>query len=222
MRRLLGALIIIATIATVACGKSEAEKQAEQMAADTKKAAEAVKEAAKTAQADGGAEMAKAMQGMANALSGKGPDGKPVELASTDTLKGALPKMSGWEMGELKGERMTSPLPFAQAETEYKKGDTEVQVKVIDTGFSQMLIAPWTMMMASGFSRETEDGYEKATTVAGNPGFEKWTKTDGRGELNMLVNKRFMVSIEGDHLDNIKALHTFAEKIDLGKLPATK
>jgi len=221
MRKLLSVLFV-ASVVSAACGKSEAEKQAEQMAAETKKAAEAVAEAAKTAQADGGADMAKAMQGMAAALSGKGPDGKPVELASIDGLKGALPKVSGWEMSNPKGERMTSPFPFAQAETEYRKGDSEIQMKVVDTGFAQMMIAPWTMMMASGFSRETDDGYEKATTIGGNPGFEKWNKTSKRGELNILVNKRFMVSIEGDNLSDIKTLHDFAGNVDFGKVGAAK
>lgn len=221
MRKSLSVLVV-AGIITAACGKSEAQKQAEQIAADTKKAAEAVQEAAKTAQADGGAEMAKAMQGMAAALSGKGPDGKPVELASIDALKGALPKVSGWEMGEAEGERMTSPFPFAQAEAEYKKGNAEIQMKVVDTGFAQMMIAPWTIMMASGYNHETDDGYEKATTVGGNPGFEKWDKSSKHGELNILVNKRFMVSIEGDNLSDIKTLHDFAGNVDFGKVAAAK
>lgn len=220
--RIFLSVLIVASIATVACGKSEADKQAEQMAAETKKAADAVAEAAKTAQADGGAGLAKAMQGMAAALGGKGPDGKPVEIASIDALKAALPKVAGWEMSDLKGERMTSPFPFAQAETEYKKGDSEIQIKVVDTGFAQMLVAPWTIMMATGYSRETDDGYEKATTVGGNPGFEKWDKSDKHGELNILVNKRFMVSIEGDHLSDMKALHDFAGNIDFGKVAAAK
>ena len=114
-------------IASVACGKSEAEK-----------AAEAVTEA----QAKGGdtaagmADMAKAMQGMAAAIGGGGTgDGKPVEPVSTDTLKGTLPTVAGWTMEAPEAERMTSPIAFSQVEATFKKGDAEVEVKIVDTGF---------------------------------------------------------------------------------------
>ena len=60
------------------------------------------------------------------------------------------------------------------------------------------------MMIAAGYSRETSDGYEKATTIGGNPAVEKWDKGDNRGELNILVGKRFMVTIEGRDLADIK------------------
>jgi hypothetical protein len=150
-------------IASVACGKSEAEKQAEKAAEDMKKAAEAVTEA----QAKGGdtaagmADMAKAMQGMAAAIGGGG-DGKPVEPASTDALKGTLPTVAGWTMAAPEAERMTSPIAFSQVEATFRKGEAEVDVKIVDTGFAQMLIAPWSMFLASGYSRESGDGYEKS------------------------------------------------------------
>ena len=126
--------------------------------------------------AKGMADMAKAMQGMAAAVGGG--DGKPVDPVSTDTLKATLPQIAGWDAGEPSAERMTSPIAFSQVETEYKNGNAEIDVKVVDTGYAQMLIAPWAMFLASGYSRETNEGYEKATTIAGHPGFE--TLGEGR------------------------------------------
>ena len=83
--------LVALAIASVACGKSEAEKQAEQAAEDIKKAAEAVTAGAGQQGGDtakGMADMAKAMQGMAAAIGGGGSgDGKPVEPVSTDVLK---------------------------------------------------------------------------------------------------------------------------------------
>jgi hypothetical protein len=214
--------IAVALIAAVACGKSDAEKQAEQAAEDLKKAAEAVTEAQQKGgdTAKGMADMAKAMQSMATAVSGG--DGKPVEPVATDALKGALPTVSGWEMAPPRAERMTSPIAYAQVETEYKRGDAEVEVRVVDTGYAQMLIAPWSMFLASGYSRETDDGYEKATSVGGNPGFEKWDKSSKRAELNIFVNKRFMVSIEGRDMADTRMLHEIASKIDFGKIAGLK
>ena len=209
-------------IASISCGKSEAEKQAEQAAEDMKKAAEAVTQAQQQGgdTAKGMADMAKAMQGMAAAVSGG--DGKPVDPVSGDALKVTLPAVSGWQMEDPRTERMTSPIAYSQAEAEYKKGDAEIEVKVVDTGYSQMLIAPWSMFLASGFSRETSEGYEKATSVDGNPGFERWEKDDKHGELNVFVGKRFLVTIEGRELADTKVLHEFASKMDFSKIAGLK
>ena len=213
---------VVALLLVAGCGKSEAEKQAEKSAEELKKAAEAVQKA----QEEGGdtskgmADMAKAMQGIAAAVGGGG--GKPVDPVATDVLKGTLPQIPGWDAGEPRSERMTAPIAYSQVETKYKNGNAEIDVKVVDTGYAQMLIAPWAMFLASGYSRETNEGYEKATSVAGQPGFERWEKDAKRGELNVFVGKRFLVTIEGDDLADTKVLHEIASKMDFGKIGALK
>ena len=47
------------------------------------------------------------------------------------------------------------------------------------------------------------------------------TAAPGRGELNALVGKRFLVTIEG-RVGDVKALHEVAGRIDMGKLAALK
>lgn len=222
MRQIL-TVMLVAGLLTAACGKSEEQKQAEKAAEDLKKAAEAVGQAAAqagTAAATAGMDEAtKAMQSMAAAMSG---GGKPVEPVAFQTLQSHLPKVSGWEMDEPEGERMTSPFPFSQVEVKYKKGDARIDAKIVDTGFAQMLIAPWSMMLASGYSRETSGGYEKATTVSGNPAIEKWDKSSKNGELDVLVGKRFMVTIEGHDIDDMKPLQEFASHFNFGAIAAAK
>ena len=218
-------VIAVALAALVACGKSEAEKQAEQAAEDMKKAAEAVTEAQTKGgdPAQGMADMAKAMQGMAAAIGGGGSgDGKPVEPVATDVLKGVLPAVPGWTMDAPEAERMTSPIAYSQVETTFKKGEAEIEMRVVDTGYAQMLIAPWSMFLASGYSRENSDGYEKSVSVGGNPGFEKWDVSSKQGELNIFAGKRFMVTIEGRDLADTKVLHEFASKVDFGKIAGLK
>lgn len=224
MRLRILALVVI--VAAIACGKSEEQKQAEKAADDLKKAAEALGQAAAqtgTAAATAGmGEAAKAMQSMAAAMGGGGGDGKPVDPVSFQTLQSHLPKVSGWEMEDPEGERMTAPIPFSQVETNYKKGDARIEAKIVDTGFAQMLIAPWSMMLASGYSRETSNGYEKATTIAGNPAIEKWNKNSKNGEIDVLVGKRFMVTLEGRDIDDIKQLQDFAGNFNFGAIAAAK
>lgn len=226
MRRLLS-VIAIAAVFTAACGKSEQQKQAEKAADEIKKAAEAMSQAAtkqgQAAGAQAATDVAKAMGDMAAALGGaKGADGKPVEPVAFQTLQTHLPKVSGWEMKEPEGERMTSPVPFSQVETDYRKDGARMEVKIVDTGFAQLLLMPWQMMLASGYSKESSSGYEKATTVGGNPAIEKWNKNSKNGEIDVLVNKRFMVTIEGHDVSGIKDVQDFASKFDFGALGAAK
>jgi hypothetical protein len=216
MQKLFTVAAALVLVGSIACGKSEAEKQAELAAAEAKKAADAaakVTEAAGKATEAAGEDMAKGMPGN---------DGKTVEVVSFQSLETTLPQVSGWTMKKPRGERMTAPIAHSRSETTYTKGDTSIDVEVIDSGFAAMLVAPWSMMLATGFSRESSDGYEKAVSVSGQPGFEKWDSGSKDGELNLLVNKRFLVSIEGNDLADTKVLHEFADKMDFAKFAALK
>ena len=113
---------VLAALLTVGCGKSDEQKAAEKAAEEAKVAAAAMKKAAESAAAAGTAAgaaaatqglegFAKAMEGAAAAMAGKGPDGKPVEPVSFQRLQTALPEVSGWKRDTPTGERMTSPVP---------------------------------------------------------------------------------------------------------------
>jgi hypothetical protein len=213
-------------IVAAACGQSEAEKQAEAIAKaaeDVAKAAEKAADASAKQGAQASNDMAKAMQDMAAAFSGgTTADGKKIEPIAFQTLQTHLPKVSGWEMSEPEGQRMTMPVPFSQVEIDYRKGDAQVELTIVDTGFAQLLIAPWSMMLAAGYENETSSGYEKAINLNGSPAIEKWNKRDRSGELNILVGKRFMVTIDGRDLTDIKELHQFASAMDLNAIAALK
>ena len=55
-------------------------------------------------------------------------------------------------------------------------------------------------------------------TLAGHPGFEKWNDRRKSGELNLVVAKRFLVSLEGEKLTGMKQLQDFAGQVDFNKL----
>lgn len=214
---------LLAIVLTVGCGKSEEQKAAEKAAEDAKAAAEAIQKAADSAAAagaaaEGAAGFAKALEGMAGAMAGKGPDGKAVEPISFRELQAALPDVSGWTRGEVQGERMTSPIPFSQSEVQYTKGESQINVKIVDSAFNQILVAPWAMFLTAGYERESTDGYEKSVTVAGHPGFEKWNSQSKDGEVNLVVAKRFLVTIDGTNIDDTKTLLEFASRVDAAKL----
>lgn len=239
MRQALNVAVVmgLTAVLTAGCGKSPEEKAAdalekaasdmakagEEMAKAGEAAATAAGQAAQGATANAGEQaargmedFAKAMQGMAAAMGG----GKVSEPISFRELQAAFPAVSGWTMEKPRGERMTSPVAFSQTEARYRNGDQSIEVKIVDSAFNQILVAPWAMFLTAGYEKETDEGYEKSTTVAGHPGFEKWNTERKDGEVNIVVAKRFLVSVEGDGLSDVKQLHDFAGKIDFAKLAA--
>jgi len=231
MRHLAIIGFVVAVTAAIACGKSEAEKQAEEAAKQAQKAAEAMNKAAEAggaAAAQGAAGAAQGMEAFAKAMqaaaaaAGGANDGKPVDPVSFQQLQTVLPSVSGWEMEKPRGEKMTMPVAYSQTEATYTNGDRRMEVKIVDSAFSQLLVAPWAMFLAAGYEKQTSDGYEKSVNVGGNPGFKKFNTDSKDGELNLVVAKRFLVTIEGNNLDDPKLLHEFASKLDAGKLSALK
>jgi hypothetical protein len=223
------ALMLAAAVAAAACGKSEAEKQAEETRAALEKAAKDAEAASKktgeaaTDAAKGLEQFAKGLENMAGALAGaKGADGKLVEPVSFRELQGIFVPLDGWEMGKPTGEKITVPFAYSQAKVKYRKDDQEIEATVTDSGLNQLMLAPFSLFLTSGYEKETENGYEKSAKVAGYPGWEEWNSKSKDGEVNAVVNKRFIVKFEGDGLEDIKVLHQLAEASNLTKLASLK
>jgi hypothetical protein len=200
-------LTVLFLASTLACGGAKQE------ARDSEKSAQGAQDSAQ--------QMTKNMEAMAKGMQAAG-DQKPVEPVSFTVLQPLFPDLPGWEKGKLEGEKMTMPFPFSQASCAYTKGDSVLNVKIMDSGFNQALTLPFTMFLASGYERQTGDGYEKSVKVGEFPGWEKWNSESKHGELNAVVGKRFVVTIDGNDLENHTILYTVAEKLDLSKLAGLK
>jgi hypothetical protein len=211
-------VMAVLALAGAACGPSREEQQA----AEIQKSAEQMQKGAE-AMAKGAEEMAKSMSGLAGGLGaalGGDPNAKPVDPVGFRDLQGVLPELSGWERDKPRGERMTAPVNFSEASVTHTRGDATISTKITDSALNQLLIAPFAMFLAGNYERETDSGYEKSIKVGDQLGFEKWDNEDKSGELTVIVNKRFIVAIEGRDIDNAKVLHEVLDKTDLRKLAA--
>lgn len=216
------ALAVSAMVVLVACGGSsrseEAAKQFEQGAKEMEEAAN-----------NGGAnaeQFAKGLESMAKglgALAGGDPNAKPVDPVSFRDLMTVFPESFGdWQRSKPTGERMSSPVNFSEAQVRYTKGDAEIELKITDSALNQMLIAPFSMFLTAGYEKETERGYEKSVKVGEFPGWEEWESEGKDGELHAIVDKRFIVEIDGRNIDDPKVLHQMAAAMDLKKLSGLK
>jgi len=220
MRRVLCLAAASALLAVGACGKSadqqrqeEAKKQVEQAAKTT---GDAAKEAAK-----GLEQMASGLAKMA-AGAGDAGDFKPVDPVSFRDLETLFPDLAGWKKEKPTGERMTAPFPYSEARVRYTNDPASLELKIVDSGFNKLLLTPYAIFLTAGYEKETSDGYEKSTKVNDQPGWEKWNSESKNGELNAVVAKRFLVSIEGHQIDDNKVLRDVAGKLDMNKLSTMK
>ena len=82
-------------------------------------------------------DMAGGLEAMAKGLSARlrRQAGRSVSFRD---LQAVVPDVAGWEKASPTGERMTvSPFSFSQASVTYKKGDAEIEQKIMDSGFNQ-------------------------------------------------------------------------------------
>lgn len=209
--------LIVATLATglflVGCGKSAEQKKMEEMAQQAGEAGKALQQGA---------------QGMTEALKGLGDasnNGAKVEPVDFRELKALLPEKIGAMAREgAEGEKVAAMgVHVSEAHANYASTDGgSITVKISDLGNVSGLVGMATMAWAfADVDKETENGYEKTTTFNGHKAFEKYDNQGRSGELNILVEKRFVVTIEGSDIE-MSALKEAARSIDFGKLASMK
>lgn len=216
MKRFVCVAAVAALVGIGACGKSEDDKQKEEAVKQAEQTAKTAEQASQQA-AKGLEQMAKGLEALAS-----GGGQKPVDPVSFRDMQALFPEVDGWTKEKSTGERMTSPFAYSQAQVRYTKGESNVELKIVDSGFNQLLLTPYAMFLQAGYEKETSSGYEKSVQVAKQPGWEKWNSEGKDGELNALVGKRFLVTIEGNEIADTKVLHDIADKIDMEKLAALK
>jgi len=146
---------------------------------------------------------------------------KPVDPVSFNALLPLLPPApAGFKAEEPRGET-TAAMGFKISEVEqrYTKDEQSLHVKIVDGAYNSFIYAGVTL--AAQFSHESTEGYEKGVTIAGNPGVEKWSKSDKRGELAIVVGKRFLVTIDASPVD-AGYVRSIYGTIDTAKLAALK
>ncbi|WP_018621154.1 hypothetical protein [Spirosoma luteum] len=166
---------------------------------------------------------ASAMKEMASQMEDMQKNGS-VATVDFRKLKELLPAdADGLARKEATGEKngaMGFTISTATGKYENGDGTERIELSIVDGGGSPMMmgLAAWSMIEVD---KETEHGYEKTTTLGDNKAYEKYDSADKDGELNVLVNKRFVITAKGRgvSMDKIKAA---LEDIDLDKLEDMK
>jgi hypothetical protein len=159
-----------------------------------------------------------AMNKMASSIGGASET--PSKLVDFRALKALLPEAVG-ELKRVKasGEKeavMGVGASHAKASYEGPAG-ARLKIKLVDS-------APLGFAAAIGLAgmeidKETEDSYERTTTIDGDRAVEKYDRGSQKGELKVFLHKRFVVEIDGEQL-SMDTMKQALSKIDRGKLAA--
>jgi hypothetical protein len=163
---------------------------------------------------------------MLNALGSalNGGTNAPAAVVDFRDLKALLPA----DLGALKrksanGEKQsTFGMTIASAEGRYSDdAEQTITIKLSDIGGAAMMGAMQFGWASMEVDKETDTGFERTTTIAGHKALEKYDTEEKRGETQVMVNKRFMLEVDGNGV-TAEAIKAAVGKVDLAKLAALK
>ena len=120
--------------------------------------------------------------------------------------------LAGWTAGDTEGGSAAIMGGGVMASREYRKGDASVRIGLlvdspIASGIAMVLNNP--MFAAS-------DPDTKVVKVKGERAMQKFS--DGSGELNILLDNRILIQIEGSSLESTAPMTAYAEALDFAKV----
>jgi hypothetical protein len=145
-----------------------------------------------------------------------------VEPVGASVLAALLPDLPGWQRERPEGERVTSPISFSDASVRLTSGMAVITIKITDTALNPAFIAPFAAFFGGNYERRSATGYEKSVEIAGAPGAEKWDAGTKSGNVTVLVNRRFLVEVDGSGIPDPKTLHAALDRTGLARLAALK
>jgi len=149
-----------------------------------------------------------------------------VEPVDFRDLKALLPKsLPGMKRTDATGERTKAfGINVAKAEGLYESrdGDSSIKIQITDMGSIKGLASMATLGWAMGeIDSESDTGYERTIEYSGHRAFEEYDQVDHSGKIQVLVEKRFLVEVEGDNV-KMKAIKGALDHIDIAKLERMK
>jgi hypothetical protein len=131
---------------------------------------------------------------------------------------------AGWTADKPEGSTTdVGGFKLTNVHRDYRKGDGNkvptTAISILDSAANPDYVEATTA--AWNFTTTSTEGYSKAVTVDGNPGFETFENEGKHGTLWIMVAKRYFLQIETQGQDPA-ALQEWAKRVDVKKLATIK
>lgn len=134
-------------------------------------------------------------------------------------IKKMMPSsLAGFDLQDTEGQT-TGALGFkiSTLEATYEEDNDGFKVTVVDVAGVGSLVKNMANWSEFEVDKEGKNGYERTTTIDGHPALEKYNKRRERGEINILVENRFIISVKGEGISESQ-LQDAVEDLNLRKL----
>jgi len=213
----------LVVVSLAGCGKSADQKKAEDAAKKIEEGAKTMQQGAdqmaKSAQ-DSSNQMAQGLQQMAQGFQQMAQGA--TRAVDYEQLKALLPDVDGWTRSDTKGEQLSMPVSYSRGETRYQKDASRIELEIVDSAMNQLLLAPVSMFLSSGYSERSDDGFKRASKIGGMPGMEEWNTNSKHAEVTAVVANRFIVSAKGNDVASLDPVRKIVESVNFSKLAALK
>lgn len=161
--------------------------------------------------------------GLLTALGGALGGPNRVDTVDFNTLRGMLPaSLPGMTRTSAKGENQGAiGVKTSSAKADYAGNDgSGVHIEIADiSGVSGLIDLAGGLIQQT--TSESDSGYEKDVVIGGRTVHEKYDARNRKGELSIILVKRFSVDITGSNVD-MRSLEQSLGQIDLGRLESMK
>lgn len=142
---------------------------------------------------------------------------EPIESISLRELLEYLPDPPrGWSAQEPEGQTNSfGNYSVSHVSQTYTNDSKRMEVSIFDWAFNSALYT--SFLLSTEFSQESTTGYNKGIKIDNMPGREEYNYQSRQGSLNLLVDSRFLVRIDGRNIED-KELREWWSQMDLPSL----
>ena len=147
------------------------------------------------------------------------------EVVNSTKLLPLLPDApTGWTADKAEGSTDDAGgVKITSVHRDYKKGTADdaptTSISILDSAANPEYVSATTA--AWNLTASTPEGYTKALTIEGMPGFETFENEGKHGTLWLMVAKRYVLQIETQGQD-AKDLQEWLKRVDVKKLAEVK
>jgi hypothetical protein len=147
------------------------------------------------------------------------------EVVNSTKLLPLLPDApTGWTADKAEGSTDDAGgVKITSVHRDYKKGTADnaptTSISILDSAANPEYVSATTA--AWNLTTSTPEGYTKALTIEGMPGFETFENEGKHGTLWLMVAKRYVLQIETQGQDS-KDLQEWLKRVDVKKLAEVK
>jgi hypothetical protein len=126
-------------------------------------------------------------------------------------LKKLMPEeLAGLERTSHEGERAgIMGFNISSASATYEEDDKRIEVSINDIAGMGAAISQFASWSNIEVDRESDSGYERTTTIDGHPAFEKYDGKTKKAEYSVIVDDRFIVTMNAKNLSQKDAEKAF-------------